>query len=81
MHQQGGAVFRMDPRTVFLGALIVFASIIFVVTALPYLTFNPPQSADARPLTDRKKEVVCSMRPTVASTATPSTCGRRTGPV
>ncbi len=50
MHQQGGAVFRMDGRTVFFGAVIVFASIIFVVTALPFLTYNPPQSADARPL-------------------------------
>jgi cytochrome c oxidase cbb3-type subunit 2 len=50
MHQQGGAVFRMDGRTVFFGAVIVFASIIFIVTALPFLTYNPPQSADARPL-------------------------------
>jgi mono/diheme cytochrome c family protein len=40
----------MDGRTVFFGAVIVFASIIFVVTALPFLTYNPPQSADARPL-------------------------------
>jgi cytochrome c oxidase cbb3-type subunit II len=46
-----GAVFRMDGRTVFLGAFTIFGSIIFVVTALPFLTFNPPKSADARPLT------------------------------
>ena len=45
----------MDPRTVFLGALTVFASIIFVVTTLPYLTFNPPKSADARPLTQQEE--------------------------
>lgn len=51
MQQQGGAVFRMDGRTVFFGAVVVFASIIFVVTTLPLLTFNPPRSADARPLT------------------------------
>jgi cytochrome c oxidase cbb3-type subunit 2 len=50
MHQQGGAVFRMDGRTIFFGAIVVFASIIFIVTTLPFLTFNPPQSADARPL-------------------------------
>lgn len=50
--QQGeGAVFRMDGKTVALGAFLVFGSIIFVVTALPFLTFNPPRSADARPLT------------------------------
>jgi cytochrome c oxidase cbb3-type subunit II len=50
-HHGEAAVFRMDGRTVFLGALIVFSSIIFIVTALPFLTFNPPRSADARPLT------------------------------
>jgi len=50
-HQGESAVFRMDGKTVFLGALVVFSSIIFVVTALPFLTFNPPRSADARPLT------------------------------
>jgi cytochrome c oxidase cbb3-type subunit 2 len=50
-HQGEAAVFRMDGKTVFLGAFTVFASIIFVVTALPFLTFNPPRSADARPLT------------------------------
>lgn len=55
MQQQGGAVFRMDGRTIFIGALVVFASIIFVVTTLPYLTFNPPKSADARPLTDQEE--------------------------
>src|SRR5438034_1305142 len=53
MQQQHGegVVFRMDGRTIFLGAFTVFGSIIFVVTALPFLTFNPPKSADARPLT------------------------------
>lgn len=51
MDQQGGAVFRMDGRTIFFGAFIVFSSIIFVVVALPYLTFSPQPSADARPLT------------------------------
>lgn len=50
MHQQTGAVFRMDGRTIFFGALIVFSSIIFIVTTLPYLTFTPQRSADARPL-------------------------------
>jgi cbb3-type cytochrome oxidase cytochrome c subunit len=51
----GGAVFRMDGRTIFIGALVVFSSIIFVVTTLPYLTFNPPRSADARVLTDAEE--------------------------
>ncbi|MGA7731144.1 MAG: cbb3-type cytochrome c oxidase subunit II, partial [Chloroflexia bacterium] len=55
MHQQGGAVFRMDPRTIFIGALVVFSSIIFIVTTLPYLTFNPPRSADARPLSEQEE--------------------------
>ncbi len=54
-HQQGGAVFRMDARTVAIGAFVVFSSTIFVVTALPYLTFNPPRSADARVLTDQEE--------------------------
>src|SRR5437868_3063983 len=45
-------VFRMDGRTIALGAVAVFGSIIFVMTALPFLTFQPVQSADARPLTD-----------------------------
>jgi mono/diheme cytochrome c family protein len=45
----------MDGRTIFIGAIIVFGSIIFVVTALPFLTFNPPQSADARILTDQQE--------------------------
>jgi cbb3-type cytochrome c oxidase subunit II len=44
-------VFRMDVPTVAFGAAIVFWSIVFVVVAVPYLTFRPPQSADARPLT------------------------------
>ena len=48
-------IFRMDGKTVFFGAFTVFASIIFVVTALPFLTFNPQQSADARPLTDTEE--------------------------
>ncbi|HMA38162.1 MAG TPA: cbb3-type cytochrome c oxidase subunit II [Chloroflexia bacterium] len=47
----GKPIFRMDVPTVAFGAMIVFWSIIFVVVALPYLTFRPPQSADARPLT------------------------------
>src|SRR4051812_36856704 len=51
----GGAVFRMDGRTIFIGAIVVFASIIFIVTTLPYLTFNPPRSADARVLTDQEE--------------------------
>jgi cytochrome c oxidase cbb3-type subunit II len=54
-HQGESAVFRMDGKTVFLGALVVFSSIIFVVTTLPFLTFNPPRSADARPLTDQEE--------------------------
>lgn len=49
-HQGEAAVFRMDGKTVFFGGITVFASIIFIVTILPYLTFRPPQSADARPL-------------------------------
>ncbi len=44
-------VFRMDVPTIAFGAMIVFFSIIFVVVAVPFLTFQPPQSADARPLT------------------------------
>lgn len=55
MHQEGGAVFRMDGRTIFFGAVIIFSSIIFVVIALPFLTFNPPRSADARPLTAQEE--------------------------
>ena len=55
MHQQDGAVFRMDGKTVFLGAVTVFSSIMFVVIALPFLTFNPPRSADARPLTAQEE--------------------------
>jgi cbb3-type cytochrome c oxidase subunit II len=50
-HQGEAAVFRMDGKTIFIGAFAVFGSIIFIVTALPFLTFRPPQSADARPLT------------------------------
>src|SRR5512140_1875630 len=53
--QQETAVFRMDGKTIFLGALSVFGTIIFIVTALPFLTFNPPRSADARPLTDTEE--------------------------
>ncbi|HYP18752.1 MAG TPA: cbb3-type cytochrome c oxidase subunit II [Chloroflexia bacterium] len=45
----------MDGRTVFFGAFIVFASIIFIVVALPYLTFQPPRSADARPLSPQEE--------------------------
>lgn len=48
-------VFRMDGKTVFFGAFTVFASIIFVVTALPFLTFKPLQSADARPLSEKEE--------------------------
>src|SRR3954469_1698419 len=48
-------VFRMDGKTVFLGAFTVFASIIFVMTALPFLTFKPLQSADARPLSEKEE--------------------------
>ena len=51
----------MDPRTVFLGALTVFASIIFVVTTLPYLTFNPPKSADARPTDTTGRKRSCTL--------------------
>ena len=54
--QDGGAVFRMDGRTVALGAFTVFASIIFSVVALPYLTFQPQPSADARPLTAQEEQ-------------------------
>jgi mono/diheme cytochrome c family protein len=45
----------MDGRTVALGAFTVFASIIFAVVALPYLTFQPERSADARPLTEQEE--------------------------
>ena len=55
MDHNGGAVFRMDGRTVFFGAFIVFASIIFTVVALPFLTFQPPRSADARPLSPQQE--------------------------
>ncbi len=55
MHEQDGSVFRMDGRTIFLGAIVVFSSIMFVVLALPFLSFNPPRSADARPLTDQEE--------------------------
>ena len=50
----GRAVFRMDVPTVVFGAFLVFGSIIFMVVALPYLTFQVPQSADARPLTPQE---------------------------
>jgi cbb3-type cytochrome c oxidase subunit II len=49
------AVFRMDVPTIAFGAFIVFSSVIFTVVALPYLTFQPPQSADARPLTAQEE--------------------------
>lgn len=45
----------MDVPTVAFGAAIVFWSIVFVVVALPFLTFQPPQSADARPLTEQEE--------------------------
>jgi cbb3-type cytochrome oxidase cytochrome c subunit len=45
----------MDGRTIFLGAIVVFSSIIFTVVALPYLTYDPPRSADARPLTAQEE--------------------------
>lgn len=51
----GKPIFRMDVTTVAFGAMIVFWSVIFVVVALPYLTFRPPQSADARPLTAQEE--------------------------
>ncbi len=51
----GKPVFRMDMPTVVFGAMIVFWSVVFVVVALPYLTFRPPQSADARPLTAQEE--------------------------
>ena len=40
----GRPVFRMDVPTIAFGAFIVFASVIFTVTAVPYLTFQPAQS-------------------------------------
>lgn len=55
MHERGGAVFRMDGPTIIIGAISIFASIIFVVTTLPFLTFNPPRSADARPLSEQEE--------------------------
>ncbi len=55
MHQEGGAVFRMDGRTIVIGAFIVFSSVIFVVVALPYLVFQPERSADARPLSAQQE--------------------------
>lgn len=51
----GKPVFRMDMPTVVFGAAIVFWSVVFVVVAVPYLTFQPPQSADARPLTPKEE--------------------------
>jgi cytochrome c oxidase cbb3-type subunit 2 len=51
----GRPVFRMDVPTIAFGAMIVFWSIIFVVVAVPFLTFRPPQSADARPLTPQEE--------------------------
>ncbi|HUS14229.1 MAG TPA: cbb3-type cytochrome c oxidase subunit II [Chloroflexia bacterium] len=51
----GKPVFRMDVPTIAFGGAIVFWSIIFVVVAVPYLTFRPPQSADARPLTAQEE--------------------------
>jgi len=46
----------MDGRTIALGGFILFASIIFVVTALPFLTFQPQPSADAVPLTQMQEQ-------------------------
>src|SRR5262245_6658990 len=51
----GRPVFRMDVPTIAFGAMIVFWSIIFVVVGVPFLTFQPPQSADARPLTAQEE--------------------------
>ena len=55
MDHKEGAVFRMDGRTIFFGAITVFSAIMFVFLALPFLTFNPPRSADARPLTPQEE--------------------------
>ena len=55
MQQHEPAVFRMDGRTVAIGGFIVFASVIFFVVALPFLTFQPQPSADARPLSAREE--------------------------
>lgn len=55
-HHEEAAVFRMDGKTIFLGAIIVFSSIIFIVTTLPFLTFQPAPSADARPLTEMEEQ-------------------------
>ncbi len=54
-HQGESAVFRMDGKTIFLGAIVVFSAIIFVITTLPFLTFQPKPSADARPLTEMEQ--------------------------
>ena len=55
MQQNDQPVFRMDGRTVFFGGFVVFATIIFLVTILPFLTFKPERSADARPLSEREE--------------------------
>jgi cytochrome c oxidase cbb3-type subunit II len=55
MHEREGAVFRMDGRTIFFGAITVFSAIMFSFLALPFLTYNPPRSADARPLTAQEE--------------------------
>src|SRR5262249_55810165 len=58
-HQQAPhgpvSAIRMDGKTVALGAVVLFGSIIFVVTALPFLTFQPQPSAEALPLTQMQE--------------------------
>jgi cytochrome c oxidase cbb3-type subunit II len=55
-HHGPVSAFRMDGKTIALGGFVMFASIIFVVTTLPFLTFQPKPSADAVPLTELQEQ-------------------------
>ncbi len=48
-------ILRMDYPTVFFGTIIVFLGVVFVVVAMPGLTFKVDPSPDARPLTAQQE--------------------------
>lgn len=48
-------VLRMDYPTLFFGTIVVFLGVVFVVVAMPALTFKVDPSPDARPLTAQEE--------------------------
>ncbi len=48
-------VLRMDYPTIFFGTITVFLGVVFVVVAMPALTFHVDPSPDARPLTAQEE--------------------------